>query len=184
MRDGLSNHIRWRRYGKGLEPQGQPNCGFIGFITLENLNPKAQRRARVSSIGSLRRCPGQFRPKGRNPKVQPGVFARLAHTQQDEVFFNSIRRRERRPAAKDFVIAGAQAIKFTLPVARGGSIALAESESHALQSTLPNGEASYGSTSNASGEIAGNQRPLYPGLAISSNQRTSPPNLDCLNDTL
>src|SRR6267378_3645308 len=25
-------------------------------------------------------------------KVQPGVFARLAHTQQDEVFFNSRRR--------------------------------------------------------------------------------------------
>jgi len=27
-------------------------------------------------------------------KVQPGVFARLAHTQQDEVFFNSLRRRK------------------------------------------------------------------------------------------
>ena len=25
-------------------------------------------------------------------KVQAGVFARLAHTQQDEVFFNSLRR--------------------------------------------------------------------------------------------
>jgi hypothetical protein len=37
MRDGLSNHIRWRRYGKGLEPLGQPDCGSI---TLENLNPK------------------------------------------------------------------------------------------------------------------------------------------------
>ena len=40
------------------------------------------------------KCPNQFRPTQKIQKVQPGVFARLAHTQQDEVFFNSLRRRK------------------------------------------------------------------------------------------
>jgi hypothetical protein len=29
MRDGLSNHIRLRWYGTGLEAHGQPDCGSI-----------------------------------------------------------------------------------------------------------------------------------------------------------
>ena len=37
MRDGLSNHIRWRWYRTGLEALGQPDCGCT---TLEYLTPK------------------------------------------------------------------------------------------------------------------------------------------------
>src|SRR5882762_3158163 len=78
-----------RRPEKGGRREFLVRCGWLLSLLLPRLNLTGV----FASVLLVCRegADVSFARTDKIQKVQPGVFARLAHTQQDEVFFNAIR---------------------------------------------------------------------------------------------
>ena len=81
-----------RRPEKGGRREFLVRCGWL----LSSLLPRLNLTGVFASVLLVCRegADVRFARTEKVQKVQPGVFARLAHTQQDEAFFNPLRRRK------------------------------------------------------------------------------------------